>query len=203
MKTQLKMIYAVLIGLGLLTMVAMTVARNPEFDDNDFLKNLKTKLQVFLEGRSPERVYLHFDKPFYKPSETIWFQAYLRQEADLKASQKSDILHIELINPKGNVEKEIQIIQKLVKQRRDAADIYKEQNRLDLYEPEVFQADIISFIASTIWSISPFPIPLLVTKRYSELSQPFILKPLASNSETNFSSEIISSLNLKKTMLMA
>ncbi|HOZ29671.1 MAG TPA: GatB/YqeY domain-containing protein [Bacteroidales bacterium] len=41
-------------------------------------------------------------------------------------------------------EKEIQIIQKLIKQRRDAAEIYKSQNRLDLYEPEVFQAEIIS-----------------------------------------------------------
>ena len=41
-------------------------------------------------------------------------------------------------------EKEIQILQKLVKQRRDAAEIYKEQNRIDLFEPEKFQADIIA-----------------------------------------------------------
>lgn len=41
-------------------------------------------------------------------------------------------------------EKEIQIVQKLVKQRRDAAEIYKQQNRQDLYEPETFQADVIS-----------------------------------------------------------
>ncbi len=41
-------------------------------------------------------------------------------------------------------EKELQIIQKLVKQRRDAAEIYKAQNRQDLYEPEEFQAGIIS-----------------------------------------------------------
>ncbi len=41
-------------------------------------------------------------------------------------------------------EKEIQIVQKLVKQRRDSAEIYKEQNRMDLYEPEKFQADIIA-----------------------------------------------------------
>lgn len=41
-------------------------------------------------------------------------------------------------------EKEIQIVQKLVKQRRDAAEIYKQQNRQDLYEPEIFQADVIS-----------------------------------------------------------
>ena len=41
-------------------------------------------------------------------------------------------------------EKEIQIVQKLVKQRRDAAEIYKQQNRQDLYGPETFQADVIS-----------------------------------------------------------
>ncbi|HNQ67203.1 MAG TPA: GatB/YqeY domain-containing protein [Bacteroidales bacterium] len=41
-------------------------------------------------------------------------------------------------------EREIQIIQKLIKQRRDAAEIYKSQNRTDLYEPEVFQADVMS-----------------------------------------------------------
>ena len=34
-------------------------------------------------------------------------------------------------------------MQRLVKQRRESADIYKEQNRKELYEVEVFQADII------------------------------------------------------------
>ena len=43
-----------------------------------------------------------------------------------------------------SAEKEIQIVQKLVKQRRDSAQIYKEQNRMDLYEPENFQAEVIS-----------------------------------------------------------
>lgn len=41
-------------------------------------------------------------------------------------------------------EKELQIIQKLVKQRKDAAEIYREQNRIDLLEPEEYQANIIS-----------------------------------------------------------
>lgn len=47
-------------------------------------------------------------------------------------------------NDELSEEKEIQIVQKLVKQRRDSADIYKEQNRMDLYEPENFQAEIIA-----------------------------------------------------------
>lgn len=41
-------------------------------------------------------------------------------------------------------EDEIKILSKLVKQRKDSATIYTEQNRLDLAEPELAQADIIS-----------------------------------------------------------
>ncbi|HKK12535.1 MAG TPA: GatB/YqeY domain-containing protein [Flavobacteriaceae bacterium] len=40
-------------------------------------------------------------------------------------------------------EKEIKILSKLVKQRKDSAAIYKQQNRNDLAEPELAQAEII------------------------------------------------------------
>jgi uncharacterized protein YqeY len=40
-------------------------------------------------------------------------------------------------------EEEIKIIQKLVKQRRESAEIYKTQNRPDLYEKEVTEADVL------------------------------------------------------------
>jgi uncharacterized protein len=40
-------------------------------------------------------------------------------------------------------EEELKIIQKLVKQRRESAAIYKEQNRPDLYEKEVAEADVL------------------------------------------------------------
>jgi uncharacterized protein YqeY len=40
-------------------------------------------------------------------------------------------------------EDEIKIIQKLIKQRRESAAIYKEQNRPDLYEKEVTEADVL------------------------------------------------------------
>jgi uncharacterized protein YqeY len=40
-------------------------------------------------------------------------------------------------------EEELKIIQKLVKQRRESAAIYKENNRLDLYEKEVIEADVL------------------------------------------------------------
>lgn len=41
-------------------------------------------------------------------------------------------------------EQEIKILAKLVKQRKDSAAIYTEQNRQDLADPELAQAEIIS-----------------------------------------------------------
>ncbi|TDQ30685.1 GatB/YqeY domain-containing protein [Zeaxanthinibacter enoshimensis] len=40
-------------------------------------------------------------------------------------------------------EEEIKIVQRLVKQRKDSAAIYKEQGRADLAEPELAQAKVI------------------------------------------------------------
>lgn len=39
---------------------------------------------------------------------------------------------------------EIKILQRLIKQRKESADIYKNQNREDLYKEEIIQAEIIS-----------------------------------------------------------
>ncbi|MEL0225929.1 MAG: GatB/YqeY domain-containing protein [Flavobacteriaceae bacterium] len=41
-------------------------------------------------------------------------------------------------------EQEIKLVQKLVKQRKDSAQIFNDQNRLDLAEPEEAQAKIIA-----------------------------------------------------------
>ncbi|GAB4341354.1 MAG: hypothetical protein OHK0038_21050 [Flammeovirgaceae bacterium] len=63
-----------------------------------------------MQGREGDRVYVHTDKPFYKPSENIWFEVYVRNEKDMKPSQHSEIVHVEFINPKGNIEKELHLI---------------------------------------------------------------------------------------------
>jgi uncharacterized protein YqeY len=41
-------------------------------------------------------------------------------------------------------DEEIKLLQKLVKQRKDSAAIYKEQGRDDLAEPELAQVEVIS-----------------------------------------------------------
>jgi hypothetical protein len=80
--------------------------------ENEFIKGLKTRLDAFNEEMPEDRVYVQFDKPFYQPGETIWFSAYLRNAIDMKPSLKSDIVHIELISPKGTVERHIKLVAK-------------------------------------------------------------------------------------------
>lgn len=80
--------------------------------ENDFIKSLKEKLTEYNHKLPEDRVYLHLDKPFYEPGDDIWFSAYVKDGATLKSSSKSDIVHVELINPKGTVEKKISIIAK-------------------------------------------------------------------------------------------
>ena len=41
-------------------------------------------------------------------------------------------------------DEELKIIQKLVKQRNESAEIYKSQNRKDLYDREILEAEVIS-----------------------------------------------------------
>ena len=54
------------------------------------------------------------------------------------------VLKTEDRNVEVSETKEIQVLQKLVKQRKDSASIFREQNRIDLAEPEEAQANIIS-----------------------------------------------------------
>ena len=60
-------------------------------------------------------------------------------------SIKSEIL---LLKTKGNgheitPQEELATLQRLVKQRKESAQMYKEQNRMDLYDEETFQQQVI------------------------------------------------------------
>lgn len=75
-----------------------------------FFCSLLTRAQVqpydsllnILDTRYPqEKIYLHFDKSYYNPGETIWFKAYLF--SGNIPSQISKTLYAELIDEKGKV----------------------------------------------------------------------------------------------------
>ncbi len=106
-------------GIGLFTMILLatfafssTGNKYANLVVNDFLKMLQEKYAKLIKQFPEDRVYVQFDKPFYKPGETIWFSAYVRNAENMQPSEQSDILHVELISPKGNVMTELKLIVK-------------------------------------------------------------------------------------------
>ena len=65
------------------------------------------------------------------------------QKLEALRAIKSAILLLKT-SPEGHTaESELKSLQKMVKQRRETAEVYKTQNRADLAETEIFQANII------------------------------------------------------------
>ena len=50
-----------------------------------------------------EKVYLHFDKPYYSKGENLWFKAYTVAGPNHTPTPLSENLYVELINPDGEV----------------------------------------------------------------------------------------------------
>ena len=68
-----------------------------------------------------------------------------RKKLDALRAVKSAILLLKT-NGSGDAisqEAEIACLQKLVKQRKESAELYKQQNRMDLFEDEAFQQAVI------------------------------------------------------------
>lgn len=80
--------------------------------ETPMIKSIKEKFTSFYKKLNPERLYVETDKTFYKPDETVWFSVFLKDEATFKNESASDIVHVELISPKGNTEKHLKIIAK-------------------------------------------------------------------------------------------
>lgn len=103
-----------LLGIIALSLIILSFSflDNKILPANDFIIKLRQKLNSYNHYLPQEKVYLHFDKPFYKPGDDIWFSAYVRNGNSNKASNISEILHVELINPKGNIERQISLVAK-------------------------------------------------------------------------------------------
>lgn len=65
------------------------------------------------------------------------------QKLEALRAIKSAILLLKTSSEGHTAESELKALQKMVKQRRETAEVYKTQNRADLAETEVFQANII------------------------------------------------------------
>ncbi len=73
-----------------------------------FLKRCIAQVEDFYGSVPTEKIYVHLDKPFYKPEETIWGKVYLL-EKNYAPSLISEVAHVELLNPQGQVVQKAEI----------------------------------------------------------------------------------------------
>jgi uncharacterized protein YfaS (alpha-2-macroglobulin family) len=71
--------------------------------ENDFLRSIKEKVKSYNQHLPQERIYVQFDKSLYAAGETIWFSARVRNAQWLEPTAQSELVHIQIIAPAGNV----------------------------------------------------------------------------------------------------
>jgi alpha-2-macroglobulin-like protein len=79
-------------------------------EDPLFLKKLKESIKLYNKTFPEEKVYVQLDKPFYKPGEDVWFNVFVLNSNTHKPTQISDVVYVELIDPKGNVASKLDLV---------------------------------------------------------------------------------------------
>ncbi len=78
--------------LFLLPVFFSFLSRFPVVDD------LVVKLEDYLAYYTPEKIYLHLDKPYYSAGDTLWFSAYLAHGISHMANAPSKLVYVELVS---------------------------------------------------------------------------------------------------------
>lgn len=73
------------------------------YSQNNFLDLIQNKMDNYSIHNSPEKVYIHTDKSAYLIDEDIWFTGYMVDGITHQKSEKSRVLHVELLNPKDSI----------------------------------------------------------------------------------------------------
>lgn len=69
----------------------------------DLLRELSKRLELFTQIWPGERLYMHTDRNYYLPGQTIWYSTYLRSELEPDKPGVSEIIKTELVNGAGMV----------------------------------------------------------------------------------------------------
>jgi hypothetical protein len=75
------------------------------------IKDVVTRLQTLSSDRVIEKAYLHFDKSYYDPGDTIYFKAYVTAGERHELSKISGVLHVDLISKSDSVIMESLLLQ--------------------------------------------------------------------------------------------
>jgi hypothetical protein len=78
--------------------LTVTLLVASSFQENSFIDRLVLVLDKYTQEFPQEKVYVHFDKPYYTAGETIWFKTYLVAGSFHQPSPLSKTIYFELIN---------------------------------------------------------------------------------------------------------
>lgn len=67
------------------------------------IKDVVAKLQALSTDKIIEKAYLHFDKPYYNPGDTLYFKAYVTAGERHELSKISGVLHVDLLSKTDSV----------------------------------------------------------------------------------------------------
>lgn len=76
--------------------------------DDGPLAKIRQQLDKWASERPIEKVYLHFDKPYYAAGEDIWFKAYVVDDIN-QPSTISGIVNVELLDERDSVRQSIKL----------------------------------------------------------------------------------------------
>lgn len=74
-----------------------------QLDNDPFIVHVKQQLKRLELPGDREKVYIHHDKPFYVSGDVMWFSAYLVNMATNIPTNRSDVLHVDLVSPEGGL----------------------------------------------------------------------------------------------------
>ncbi|MES3016923.1 MAG: carboxypeptidase regulatory-like domain-containing protein [Bacteroidota bacterium] len=92
----------------IITVLALLQAGIVYSQDTLSLNTLIEKNQKLIDELPTEKVYLHFDKPYYAVGDTIWFKAYIASGQD-HPSDLSKIVYVDLIADQDTVVKAMRL----------------------------------------------------------------------------------------------
>ena len=85
--------------------VILSISGHNSFSQyKDEIKNkISSQFEKFNKIYPQEKIYIHFDKPFYIPGETIWYKTYLVNTGRNTPSSLSNIIYVELFDTNGKI----------------------------------------------------------------------------------------------------
>ncbi|MBT0810576.1 TonB-dependent receptor plug domain-containing protein [Litoribacter ruber] len=124
---------------NLLILFCLIALLIPPLSAQDKTSKIKENLKIYRESFTPEKIYLHLDKSHFLGGEIIWLKAYVLRASDLKATERSGVLYVDLLDDEGSA------VEKLT------LPVFEGESYGDITLPDDLEAGTYKLTAYTRW----------------------------------------------------